>query len=117
MKRYSPEIVWIDPYTAVPRMSESDTGGFFLFGGDVSNLEDRVKCAEEQRRILAEQVDELKAKLNAAKDAISPVVAYYQWLIDDEDGIEDGELVIGCSFSGITKEQLDDIVTVYEDLK
>lgn len=44
----------------------------------------------------------------AMVEAVRPLVEYYKWLeITEEDAFEPGEIIIGSSFQGVTKEQLD----------
>ena len=58
-------------------------------------------------KLMREIVRELE-DLKKLKEAVRPVVEYYKWLaVTEEDAFEHGEIIIGSSFQGVTKEQLD----------
>lgn len=60
---------------------------------------------------------EVNNNLIALKNAILPIIEYYKNLeIVDEDEIDDDEIIIGSTFSGVTKRQFDDLISLIEKI-
>lgn len=76
-------------------------GNFTRWADDVKRLKMAVDLHEQG-------AVEMREELAALKEAVRPVVEYYKWLaVTEEDAFEPGEIIIGSSFQGVTKEQLD----------